>query len=294
MKLPNFFIVGAAKSGTTSLYQHLAAHPQVYLSPIKEPDYFCKDRIPQPTDRRRGKAAAWNDYVRLFEEVRDEKAIGEASVTYLCSRRAAQEIYASLPNSRIFVILRNPVERAYSSYLMESWMDSWRRDFGTFREELERDRVPPEPLSWVGPKPYIDLGRYHDQVKRYLDVFGTERVRIYLHEDLKRDVHSLMANVYEFLGVDASFSAESFDIRFNSSARPRFVRFDRMVVEPLAKRLLTRKSRAKLKEGLRKLYYRSSSPPMNPNDRDLLKTILRDDILKLQELIDRDLSGWLR
>ena len=105
MKLPNFFIVGAMKSGTTSLYWYLNAHPQVYMSPMKEPNYFCKDYTSESADRR-GKVTNWNDYVRLFEAAGNEIAIGEASVVYLGSRCAAQEIHQALPNSRILILLR--------------------------------------------------------------------------------------------------------------------------------------------------------------------------------------------
>src|SRR5579872_1954454 len=104
MKLPNFFLVGAMKSGTTSLYRYLNAHPQVYMSPIKEPNYFCSDFIPQPSDPA-GKIVSWDDYVRLFRAAGNETAIGEASVVYLCSRCAAQEIHRVLPNSRILILL---------------------------------------------------------------------------------------------------------------------------------------------------------------------------------------------
>jgi hypothetical protein len=291
MKLPNFFLVGAMKSGTTSLYQYLNAHPQIYMSPVKEPNYFCKDWMPQPTERTRGMPADWNDYLRLFEAAGNQTAIGEASIVYLCSKCAAQEIHQVAPNSRILMLLRNPVERAYSQYLNE-----WKMNYqhASFREELERSRGPSELLGWVAPHPHIALGMYHDQVKRYLDRFGPDQVRVYLHDDLKRDAKSLVANVYGFLGVDPTFSTDSFEVQFNTTAEPRFMLFDKLVVEPLSRRVLTPTIRAKLHKGLRKVYYRGDPPPIEPGDRDFLKSAFRDDILKLQGLIDRDLSSWLR
>jgi hypothetical protein len=289
MKLPTFFLVGAMKAGTTSLYQYLNAHPKIFMSPTKEPNYFCKDFTAQSADRR-GRITLWSDYVRLFEAARDETAIGEASVVYLGSRCAAQEIHQALPNSRILILLRDPVERAYSQYLNE-W--KWNYDHGSFRKAFEHNRSLAEPLGWVGPQPHIELGMYHDQVKRYLDVFGPDQVRVYLFDDLKRDVRSLISSVYNFLGVDPSFWSDSFYIRFNTSAKPRFVRFDQMLVEPISRRLLAPATRAKLREGLRRIYYQGKPPPLDPEDREFLKTIFRDDILKLQGLIDRDLSSWL-
>jgi hypothetical protein len=290
MKLPNFFIVGAMKSGTTSLYWYLNAHPQVYMSRVKEPNYFCKDFFIGSADRR-GRITDWNDYVRLFEAAGSEAAIGEASVVYLCSRRAAQEIHRVLPESRILILLRDPVERAYSQYVNE-W--KWNYYHGSFRKSLEYDRAPSESLGWIGPRPHIALSLYHDQVKRYLDIFGPDQVRVYLHDDLKRDVRALVSDVYSFLGIDPNVSSQSFNIRFNTSAKPRFVWFDQTIVEPVSSRLLAPATRAKIRNGLRKIYYRGAPPPLELEDREFLKPIFREDILKLQELINRDLSSWLR
>jgi hypothetical protein len=289
-KLPNFFLVGAMKSGTTSLYQYLAAHPQAFLSPIKEPQYFCKERPPQPSDRANGIITDWEDYVRLFEQARYEVAVGEASTGYLYSRFAADEIHRMFPKARILIILRDPAERAYSQYLTE-WR--WNYNHASFRESLSYDRVPGEPLAWVASRPHIAISLYHDQVKRYLDTFGTDQVRVYLFDDLKRDVDSLMSDVCGFLGLEQRFAAKSFEVRFNRSAKPRFVTLDRFLVEPLSSRLLTPAMRARLRERLRRIYYRQGRS-IDPADRAYLAGIFRDDILKLQDLIHRDLSPWLR
>lgn len=289
-KLPNFFLVGAMKSGTTSLYQYLNAHPQAFLSPVKEPQYFCKERTPQPSDRANGITVDWEDYVRLFERVQDEVAIGEASSGYLCSRSAAYEIHRRFPKARILIILRDPAERAYSQYLTE-WR--WNYNHASFRESLSYDRVSGEPLAWVASRPHIAISLYHDQVKRYLDTFGPDQVRVYLFDDLKRDVDSLMSDVDSFLGLERRFASKSLEVRFNRSAKPHFLTVDRFVVEPLSRRILTPTMRAKLRERLRKIYYRKVYS-INPEDRNYLTGIFRNDILKLQDLIHRDLSHWLR
>jgi hypothetical protein len=116
---------------------------------------------------------------------------------------------------------------------------------------------------------------------------------VYLFDDLKRDVDSLMSDVYGFLGIERRFASKSFEVRFNRSAKPHFVTLDRFLVEPLSRRLLTRKTRARLRERLRKIYFRQGRP-LDPEDRNYLIGIFRDDILKLQDLIHRDLSHWLR
>ena len=137
-KVPNFFIAGAAKSGTTAVARYLEKHPQVYMSPIKEPSYFARDIIPglQPSnwqrnqrglekylngsmeERRGGCVLEWDSYLKLFRNATKEIAIGEASTAYLISPNAPLEIRSEIPHARIIIMLRNHVERAFSTYLM--------------------------------------------------------------------------------------------------------------------------------------------------------------------------------
>jgi len=139
-KLPNFFIVGAAKAGTTSLYNYLKQHPDIYMSPIKEPNYFAKDidinlfrkdykktalidtqkyfSKPKLEELHLAFITELEDYIKLFQKVSNEKVIGETSVSYLYSKVAAKEIKKLVPDAKIVIILRDPIERAYSHYLM--------------------------------------------------------------------------------------------------------------------------------------------------------------------------------
>jgi hypothetical protein len=139
--LPNFFIVGAPKAGTTSLYHYLDQHPDIYMSPVKEPNYFAEEvRLrnisaewqewahreqnslraylsgPMHEKKFGGIVASWSDYLKLFKNVKDEKAIGEASVCYLWSKTAARSIASATPHAKIVMVLRNPVDRAFSQY----------------------------------------------------------------------------------------------------------------------------------------------------------------------------------
>src|SRR5580765_4773440 len=140
-KLPNFFIVGAAKSGTTSLYEYMKMHPEVYMAPIKETHHFSTDI--DNTQFRPNYARSlnkdltsflegdmsdgifhafvkdWNQYVKLFGKVNSEKAIGEVTNSYLYSHEAAQNILSRFPNAKVIMILRNPIDRAFSHYLMD-------------------------------------------------------------------------------------------------------------------------------------------------------------------------------
>ena len=172
--VPNFFIVGAAKAGTTSLYHYLGTHPQIFMCRIKEPNYFC-------TDLNRSAPLKWDDYLRLFRGVRDQPAIGESSVLYLASGCAAKNMRTALPNAKIIIVLRNPVDRGYSHFLM-----GVRQGFPC-RNILEL------------PDYVIDLGLYYAQVKRYLDEFPAQQRQILFYEDLQRDRAAFVKRVFGFL-----------------------------------------------------------------------------------------------
>jgi hypothetical protein len=222
--LPNFFIVGAPKAGTTSLYHYLDQHPEIYMSPIKEPNYFSSEvrpenfseelrpriddemqavneylRGPMREKRFGGIVSEWHDYIRLFRNVDGQKAIGEASVCYLWSGTAAANIYSRVPHAKIIMILRDPAERVFSQYLHVLGMglvrDSFRQEVdASLRHESEQFRV----LS-----PFLEFGLYYGQVKRYLEWFPKERVCIHLFEDYQKEPARVLRDIFDFLGVDS-------------------------------------------------------------------------------------------
>ena len=216
--LPNFFIVGTGKAGTTSLFHYLRQHPQIYMSPIKEPCYFASEiradnlteaylrhirwlsrKLPgpladgQPVKPLGWLASEWDDYVRLFQNVATETAIGEASVAYLWSQTAAENIAARIPDARIIMILRDPSERAFSQYLHQLAVGL---THSTFRAHIEacrnnRDRK-------LGTYyPLLEVGLYHDQVKRYLQRFSPANIRIYWYEEAWREPACFLSDLFQ-------------------------------------------------------------------------------------------------
>jgi Sulfotransferase family len=311
VKLPNFFLVGAAKAGTTSLHAYLRAHPQIYTSPIKEPNYFCKDidvtRFSStyldaiPVDYRGfvdgrmteevhfAHVQEWENYLKLFCNVRDEAAIGDCSNTYLYSAVAAAEIKSATEDPRIIIVLRNPIERAFSHYIMDLRIGYvWR----PFREELEHDLEDREEL-WGRSRLYVALGMYSAQVKRYLDVFSRERIKIILSEELRTTRRETLAELYRFLGVEPSFTPPSSTL--NEATIPHAVRFNYLLRKSGIKRLITRYLPTAIKERGKKHFYSGKRiPVLSSAERDLLRGIFRVDIGELEKLIERDLSAWLR
>ena len=292
-RLPNFLLIGAPKSGTTSLYHYLRQHPQIFMSAVKEPRFFAHDGQPPGLVRPGGPMGAsaavteLSAYQELFAPVRNEIAVGEASPSYLSNSRCATAIAARIPHARLIAILRNPADRAYSAYshgIREGW------ETKTFEDSLEAE---PDRLE-QGWGRYRGGGYYARQLKRYLEKFDWSQIRVVLYEDLAQP-EALYASICRFLAVDDSFRAD-FTIRHNSSGRPRRLDLQQLMMRP-----------HKVKEFLKRfvpegwghaaIAWVSSKnlqrEPMNPETRRRLLDGYREDIKELEGLIDRNLSHWL-
>ena len=188
---PNFFIVGAAKAGTTSLYAYLKNTPDVYMSEHKEPHYFIDNM----------KAGYYDEskYLQLFKNVKNEKAIGEASAGYLIDPSSAKCIHDKIPDAKIIILLRDPVERAVSDYLM--FTKSTKKDLSSheiFLETFGTEYGLKYDKKWL-----LGRGLYSSQVKKYLEIFGEENVGIWFFEDMKKDTMQMVKGVLKFLKIDS-------------------------------------------------------------------------------------------
>ena len=201
---PNFFLVGAGKSGTTTLHRWLSSHPQIYFPRLKEPNYYTflgeDPATLEPLDRDYATRCITTarDYERLYQAVAGETIIGDASPLYLYHPRVASRIHSDVPNAKILIVLRNPLERAYSDYRMHVRHGREDRDF---RNSISEDQGTFRLL--VGC--YAQKSLYADQVIRYLELFGRENVLITLFDDLENDPRAMMASIFAFLGIDDRF-----------------------------------------------------------------------------------------
>ncbi len=300
-RLPNFLIVGTAKAGTTSLYRYLRQHPDVFMPAVKEPRFFAYAEEPPAmkgpgdarTNRTSGAVYTFEDYCALFEEATDERAVGEASPNYLYSESAPRLIREHLPGVRLIVVLRNPVERAYSHFLhlVRSGREPL-RDFGAALD-AEDERVA---RGWEWSWHYTRMGFYHAQLARYLEHFDREQLTIRLFEDFKADPVAFTQDIFRVLGVDDAFAPDT-SLRYEKTGVPRSDRFQRFLHNP--DNVLRRLSRYILSEPVRERILtvmknvNLSKPPLAPEVRARLVDAFRDDVLRLQDLIDRDLSAWL-
>ena len=288
--MPNFFIVGAQKAGTTSLYHYLDQHPEIYMSPRKEPHFFegMHSEFRRP-GRRNAPVSDLTEYLALFDGASGERAIGEASASYLYSPKAPGLIESSVPDARLIAVLRNPADRAYSNYL--HCVQVGREPLGSFAEALRAE--PSRMRDRWGPLWYYkDKGFYHAQVKRYFDTFGSDRVGIWLYEDLRNHTARTLGEVFRFLGVDENFVPDA-SIEHNPSGVPRAGKLYPRVRALTARNpvLVERFLPARLR-GYLKSRILVKPPPFPPELREDLTRSYKEDILKLQELIDRDLSAW--
>ncbi|MDB9526430.1 sulfotransferase [Oscillatoria sp. CS-180] len=298
MVLPNFLIIGAQKAGTTALARHMSRHPQIFVSEIKEPGFFDfegespKFAGPRDLELYSHIITDFKAYQQLFSNVSDEVAIGEATTWYLYSTKAPERIYHYLPNVKLIVILRDPVERAYSAF-MHAIRDE-RETISDFELALQREEERCAN-NWEYLWRYTQMGFYSVQLERYFNLFGQDQIRIYLYEDLKNETSKLLSNICEFLEVDDSIVTTSIGRR-NVSGTPK----NKLIHDFLSKPNLIKKSlRPLLSEKLRSQVKISLNnrnrvkEEMPQRARVSLRKLYREDILKLQDMLNRDLSNWL-
>jgi len=296
--LPNFLIVGAAKSGTTSLYNHLKRHPEIYMpKDIKETFFFVQKDFKQDY-KGLGHYGhriilELDDYIRLFKKAR-EKAIGEACAGYLYyHKESIPNIKFYLRDPKIIIILRNPVERAFSNYLNHVRDNN---EVLGFEDALKAQK---ERAGWWWGYQFVKVGLYYEQVKAYLDNFSS--VKIYLFDDLKENPKGLIKDAYSFLSVDSSFIPNNLGKRYNISGVPKYKPIYNILTKPnpirfaakvIVKTLAGQDKKKAFGEKMRG--YLLEKPEMKEETREYLKEVFREDILALQDLINRDLTHWLK
>jgi len=275
MPLPNFLIIGAAKAGTTSLYHYLRQHPDVFMSAVKEPRYFWQEGLADGRLEIFGREA----YERLFRDVTSQRAIGEATTHYLNSPTAPERIAADLPDVKLIVSLRNPAERAYSSYL------------GRLQGGEERRGV--EEAMRAGSY-YVESSRYHASLLRYFARFGRERIKVILFDDLVANPREVVRDLFDFLGVDSTFEVDV-AATHNRAAVPRFLAANRVLLRTgeLVHRLLPPSLRNTGITGRMQRLLLKRPEPLPADLRRRLLEEFRDDIGKTAALIERPLGHWL-
>ena len=267
MPLPNFIIFGAIKSGTGALFQYLNHHPQIYMSLEKEPRFF--------SNNSKNHKESIDEYMQFFSGVKNEKAIGEASSNYINSAAAPIRIKETIPNVKLIASLRNPVDRAYAHYRM-AVKKTKNINFANMRSGKAQ--------GWA------ITSLYYEQLRGYYKLFEKNQIKILIFEHWTVDVSNTLKEIYSFLGIDETYSINS-GIHY----APGEVTWPGVHRNSLLKRVkpyLPEVLLLHINKTKRKL-----SPRWPPLPDELKKDMQKwysDDILKLQSLINKDLSIWLK
>jgi hypothetical protein len=301
--LPTFLIIGAGKSGTTAVYHFLDEHPDVFMSPVKETNFFelegqpiNKNTTDDPENLHHYPQSinTWSNYKKLFENAKNFKAVGEASPMYLYGKRSPEHIKNKLPDVKLIAILREPVDRLYSR-----WMHLLRdgaESIGEFENCLDRSSI------WWKRNDLVTEGFYGTNLNRYTDLFPDSQLKVFLYDDLKQDPEKFMKEVFQFIEVDDTFKP-SLEREYNVSGKPKNPLINNLIgtnslLIKTAKKLIPispeqlKKGRAK--QLLTYIRKKNMDRPEISNEfkLKLFNEVYLSEVEKLEELINRDLSFW--
>jgi hypothetical protein len=306
----NFFVVGAAKGGTTTVFERLNSRPDVYLSPLKEPNYYSTDidvskfsaefrantrldlteyfsTSPLPI-LQIGFVRDSKQYASLFENAPSDVLIkGECSTSYLWSKAAPQELKKDHPSARILIMLRNPIDRLFSHYMMA-------RKYGftslPLIEAVEKDLAHPNP-GWGSSELFVELGLYSDQIARWKAEFPTSSIKIVLTEDLRSQ--EKWDEVLEWLNLPKRSISSGEKQDANTAGLPRFEKLNRFLTSHGLKHRLGNLLPAGLKRKFVAWYYNSENlPKITPEEREHLHKIYASEIMRLKEEHGIEVDHW--
>lgn len=296
---PDFFIVGAPKSGTTSMAYYLDAHPDVFVCTECEPHYY--ERYSDP-EGRGTRVSDPEEYRALFEGAGDASRVGDRSAGYLSSPPSAEQIHKDVPEADIIIMLRNPVEMVPSFHATQLRNGTEHlEDLGEAldaEEERRRGRRIPGNVNDAFGLRYVEIASYAEQVRRYMDTFSRDQIHVILFDDFVEDTEGTYRETLAFLGVDPEFTPDIGNA--NPGQEIRWFRFHRFLWNPpgpilsavklavprgIRRRVVRSLRQVNLKEG------RGDGPCEELRER--LRDTFRDDVRDLEKLLDIDLSHWV-
>jgi len=283
---PDFLIIGAPKCGTTSLFHYLGQHPKVYTSPEKEPHFYSY----MGEERPHWGTESVEEYTALFEEAGPEQLCVEASTWYLYSNTAAQQIRQYAPNTKCIALLRQPVDRAYSSWsfrVQQGW-ESLSFEEAIAAEETRIENGEPWDVH------YLRAGLYAEQVRRFYDQLGRDQVRVFLFDDFQNDSDTIVREVLSFLELEPVGASDT-DTVHNPTRLPRSETLNHLQkvssLRRIARDMLPESVRSVLRRKLQQ-WNEKPRPPLDPEVRENLTERVWSDVEELESVLDTDLSRW--
>jgi len=288
-KYPNFFIVGAPKAGTTSLYEYLRNVPGIFMSQNKEPNYFnintrMEGEYYRPIKKK-------SEYLKLFEQVKDEKIIGEASSGYFYDQDTPKLLHQISPNARILISLRDPVERAFSHYLMKFYKGYSNRNFN---EEITDELSNKVDKNNIIVR--LEAGFYNQHIKRYLNFFDKNQIKIIIFEEWLKNPKFVLNEIFRFLSISQTINnfEEEVHNAFAIKEKPRG-NISQYILKNKTASKITRKfiPSSRRRFIIKKIFMsRPEKPILEPADRELLIKLYQNDVKKLKKLLGRDLPWF--
>lgn len=281
---PNFFIVGGTKCGTTNISYYLDEHPQVFISELNEPYYFCKYDIPKDF-RRSSMIKDEEKYLELFKKAKNHKAIGEASSVYLHCPHAASEIKKTFPDSKIIISLRNPIERAHSNYFSYRFMNFDKHSFTEIIDEHEKQIKNEEFFIYN----ILEPGFFSKHIQIYQKYFSKDKIKIVIFEEYIKNTIPTIESILSFLGIDEKIIFHeqpkgAYRIPKNIISKGII---ENSIIRNISTRMIPTVTRQKI--GDKFLLKQTSKPSMLPEENKRLKKIYESEVLELEKLLNRKL-----
>lgn len=284
---PNLFIVGAAKSGTTSLYSYLSEHKDIFGSLQKEPRYLTKDnllKLPISKEKVKGMKLTKDEYLNLYKKAGNKKYIIDGSVFTMFFEEAIKNIKKLSEDYKVIVLLRNPTSRFISHYKVDYNMGDTKKDI---------DKFIKIPITGMGIN-CLELGLYSRQISNLFNILGEDRVKVIIFEEFKKDLEGALLSVYDFLEIDKQLPSNIKKV-YNKNygiAKNWFIK--KMLINnkliKYIKRVFLKTKIGNLKIYLDKVVYRDLK--ISKKTYDFLNNYYFEDILKLEKIINKDLSEW--
>lgn len=300
-KFPNLFLVGSGRCGTTTLYGYLNQHPDVFMSIPKEPAYFCKDYHKESDEFHKKQSFFFfrteQEYMKLFSTAKNQKVAGEASTLYFPSKVAAKNIHEFNPEAKIIILIRHPIDLLYSIH--GEYLLRFRENIDDFYKALaaEKQRRNWENIPKLVPAPsllfYSEKVKFSSHIKRYLELFDQEQVKVIIYEEFKANNHKVVQDIFKFIGVDPNISIDLKTNRASRKIRSKFLK--KLLVSHFLsqapKKILKGKIYYKLRSSLYKIIAKKESrPQLQPKLRKELMEKFKKEVINTGRLINRDLA----
>lgn len=285
----DFFLVGAARCGTTSLYNHLSSNQEIFLPNVKEPNFFSDVSSPKAEDYE---TPDFNNkyhakiitskavYDSLYKEAQNEQIKGDTSPSYLWDKTVAKKIYDYNPKAQIIISLRHPVDRAYSHYIMNYFtgVDT----FKTFKEALDA----PDNLVWGSCNQYLEMSMYYEQLKAYYDTFPKEQIKVIVYEDWTKDIETNINDLFKFLGVNNSNNQISSKVQHNKIKPIKNIGFLNFLRKNGIKRFIKKIINQDQVDRLKSRFFENNNEikKLDIETRTLLSSQFKEDIKNLSQL----------